>query len=143
MPRPLDHKSHIVVIDTRPNDYRNMTLLVGSHGWNLHFLTTGAAAIQFAPRGHPALWMINVRLPDMSGFDLVEMLREQEVAGRVFAVADEYHAADERQACRCGADLYLCKDATRSIDCKPILTSLISEESSDALVTPAGSWAGT
>jgi DNA-binding NarL/FixJ family response regulator len=142
MPRPLDVQSHIVVIDAHPNDYRDMTLLAGTYNWNLHFLTTGAAALHFAPRGHPALWMINVRLPDMSGFDLVEMLRDEGVPGRVFAVADEYRAADESQACRYGADLYLCKDVVRLIDCAPILKTLAVENFSHSRRKHAGSHAG-
>jgi DNA-binding response OmpR family regulator len=143
MPRRLGPESHIVVTDPRPKDYRDLTALAGEQGWHVHFLTSGRAAIQFAPRGHPALWVINVRLPDMLGFDLLEMLRAQAVAARVFVVADHYDAEDERQACRRGADLYLCKDATQSIDCTPILKSLVTENSSDALVNPAGSYAGT
>ena len=95
------------------------------------------------PRNHPVLWVINVRLPDMLGFDLLEMLRELAVAARLFAIADHYDAEDERQACRCGADLFLCKDATRSIDCEPILKSLLTEKCTDALRNLAGSHAGT
>jgi len=142
MSRPLESQSHIVVIDPRPHDYRDMTLLAGGYGWHIHFLTSGAAAIQFAPRGHPAVWMINVRLPDMSGLDLVEMLREQEVAGRIFAVADQYDDAEEVSACCRGADLYVCKDATRSIDCKPILEALIPRKIVHETRSVARSYAG-
>ncbi|HEY1599435.1 MAG TPA: response regulator [Pirellulales bacterium] len=142
MLRRLGSESHIVVIDPCPKDYRDLTALAGEHGWSVHFLTSGRAAIQFAPRGHPALWMINVHLPDMLGFDFLEMLRELAVAARLFAIADHYDAEDERQACFRGADLYLCKDATRSIDCKPILKSLVTEKRFDSLRKFVDSHAG-
>ena len=128
MPRLLSSQMHIAVADPRPKDYRDLTLLAGEHGWHIHFLTTGGAAIQLARRGFSALWMVNINLPDMSGFDLLEMLRDEAVKPRVFAVADQYRAEDERHACCRGADVFVCKDAGQSIDCRPILEALIVEK---------------
>ena len=47
-----------------------------------------------------ALWIINVRLPDLSGFDLTEMLRSSLGECRFVLVADAYDFADERQCFR-------------------------------------------
>jgi DNA-binding response OmpR family regulator len=117
------HRSelHIVVADRRPKSYQNLTHLAGDYGWHVHFLTTGAAAIQFARPRCADLWMINVRLPDMSGFELLEILRERAVGVPVFIIADHPNADDENRACCGGASLYLCKDTAQSIDCKPLL----------------------
>lgn len=142
MHRSLEPQTHIAVADPRPRDYRDLTQLAGEHGWHVHFMTTGGAAIQLARRGYPALWMINTRLPDMCGFELVELLRVEAREPRVFAVADQYRAEDERHACQRGADMFLCKDAARLIDCRPILEPLIVKKSVKAVCSPAGLVAG-
>ena len=69
---------------------------------------------------HVALWMINVRLPDMSGFDLLEMIGDQLADARVFVVADCYNAEHEARACRFGA-FYVCKSAAAALDCRALL----------------------
>ena len=69
--------------------------------------------------------MIQVSLPDMSGFDLYEMLREQLADATTFMISDQYIAEDERRACSCGAALYLCKDADKSLDCQSLLKPLL------------------
>jgi DNA-binding response OmpR family regulator len=141
MSRSLRSQSHIVVADARPKDYRNLALLAGENGWHLHFLTSARAAIQFGRPSYANLWMINVSLPDMSGFELLEALRDRVAQNPVFVVADRYDAEDERRACRNGAALYVVKDAAGSIDCKPLLEVLIAgqmtEERRSPVVEPA------
>jgi DNA-binding response OmpR family regulator len=127
MVRSLRSESHIVVTDARPKDYRDLSLLAGEYGWHVHFLTSGRAAIQFARPNCADLWMVNVCLPEMSGFDLLEILRDRAAGAPVFLVADHYDSEEERRACGCGAALYLCKDSNRSIDCKRLLELLIAE----------------
>ncbi len=141
MVRPLRNQSHIVVTDARPKDYRNLAQLAGEYGWHVHLLTSGRAAIQFARPNSADLWMVNVRLPEMSGFDLLEILRDRVPGVPVFLVADEYHSDDERRACGCGAALYLCKDAARTIDCKPILERLMVNDAPQPLSAAVASQA--
>jgi DNA-binding response OmpR family regulator len=136
MSRSLRSQSHIVVADARPKDYRNLALLAGEHGWHLHFLTSARAAIQFGRPSYASLWMVNVSLPDMSGFELLEALRDRVAENPVFVVADRYDADDERRACRNGAALYAVKDAAGSIDCKPLLEVLIAGQLTDERHTP-------
>ena len=124
MPISLRHQSHIVVADTQPHDYCDLAGLASIHGWHVHLLTNAAAALRLARSTHAHLWIVNVRLPDMSGFDLFEMLRDQLATVCVFIVADQYDAEHERRACRCGAALFLCKGSTGSIDCSAFLDSL-------------------
>jgi DNA-binding response OmpR family regulator len=141
MSRSLGSQSHIIVADGRPKDYRNLAMLAGEHGWHLHFLTSARAAIQFGRPGSAGLWMVNVCLPDMSGFELLEAIRDRVTDRPVFVVADRYDADDERRACRWGAALYVVKDAAGSIDCRPLLEVLVDgqgiEERHKPVVEPA------
>ena len=138
MARLLRCGSHIVVVDARPRDYRDLVPLAGKHGWHLHFLTSGLAAVRFVRGSGVDLWMISVTLPEMSGFDLLEMLRDQVASANVFLVADRYDAEQERRACCCGASLYLCKGADRSIDCERIVDLLVDDslQSTSAAAQP-------
>ena len=124
MPRMLRPQSHVVVADPRPRDYRHLALVAGDCGWHVHLLATAGAALAFARHTVADLWMINTRLPDMAGFDLVEMLRDLSVESPLFLVGNRYDAEEERRACIHGAGLYLCKDADHAIDCQVVLQTL-------------------
>ena len=91
----LATQSHIVVADPRPHDYQQLAALAGRYGWHVHLLTSASATLRLARSTAAALWMVNTELPDMSGFDLLQMLREQLASARVFIVADCYDPEHE------------------------------------------------
>jgi hypothetical protein len=132
MVRSLRSQSHIVVIDARPKDYRDLGLLAGEYGWHVHFLTGGRAAIQFARPSSADLWMINVRLPEM----LRPYGNRATGSGCPKFRSPISTTRGGRRACRNGAALYLCKDSNRSIDCKPLLELLITDTRVDRLPDP-------
>ena len=117
----LPAESHIVVVDSRPRDYRHLTALAEECAWHVHFLTTARAAIMFVRRARANLWLINTRMPEMSGLELYALLREQVPGDTAFLIADQYDVEEERRACQQGATLYLCKDASRALDCRALL----------------------
>ena len=98
----------IFVVDPNVGDYAALTRLVANGTRTLRFLLTGHDALRIAASGPPDLWIINVRLPDMSGFHLVEMLEAHDGC-RIFMVTDAYRAEDEIRALSLGVALYLCK----------------------------------
>jgi DNA-binding response OmpR family regulator len=123
----LRFQSHIVVTDSRPADYCNVSALAGEHGWHIHFLTNARAAVRFSRSTGVDLWMIGVRLRDMSGFELFETLRDQLLGTPVFIVADRYDPEEERRACSLGATLYLCKSASGIIHGNVLLDLLVGQ----------------
>jgi DNA-binding response OmpR family regulator len=133
----LQTQSHIVVVDSRPVDYRNLPRLAGEYGWHIHFLTSARAAIRFAKSTGADLWLISARLADMCGFELFESLRGQLVGKPVFIVSDEYDPEEERRACRCGAALYLCKGTTGVIQGDALLELLIGRRGGPAIADTA------
>lgn len=82
--------------------------------WEMRYVQTGRAAIRISEHVDAKLWMINARLPDMSGFDLYEMLSPGLFGVPVFLVADQYRLEDERESLRLGATKFLCKPAATS-----------------------------
>jgi len=56
-----------------------------------------------------SFWLISVDLPDMTGFDLFEMLRDGLDGAPVCLVGRSYRPEDELRAYRAGAAMYACK----------------------------------
>ena len=92
-----------------PQDYDALLAAAGTPGVSIHFLSSGNDSLRFAKRCHAGLWVINTQLPDMSGFDLAEMLRSVRPSALVFMIGDEYRLDDEVQALTLGLTKYLCK----------------------------------
>ncbi len=108
--KPLSVRSmRITIVDSSPEDYIALLAAADAPGVSIHFLMSGNDALRFARRYHSGLWVINSQLPDMTGFDLAEMLRSLRRSALVFLIGDEYHLDDEMQALTMGLAKYLCK----------------------------------
>ena len=99
----------IVVVDAVLDDYRCLATMVQSHTIRMALATTGAGGLRLAPSHPDALWLVSVTLPDMSGLDLLEMIRATQPRLSVFAVDGDYDAARERRALQLSATRYVCK----------------------------------
>lgn len=98
---------HIVVVDQQPGAYDALQATRGEP-LQIRFFDCGRDALHIASNEPIDAWMINVRLPDMTGFELHEMLRRRNPGARFVLVGDKYRADDELKA-RTGAASYLCK----------------------------------
>lgn len=105
----LVRANSICVVDPRTSDYDAVETLA----------TAAALAVRYFGRAGEALrgethddwlWILNAHLPDMSGFELCEMLRRPpRVSSVVCIVSDNYSADDERLARASGASVYTSK----------------------------------
>ncbi len=103
-------KTMIVVVDPDRAGYGAIAAVAANDDTDVHFLASGQAALRLHPIAGAGLWLINVELPDMTGFDLYEMLRERLDEGTVVCmVAATYGVEEELRACRAGATMYVCK----------------------------------
>jgi len=101
-------RTAIIVVDSRSEDYDALRAS-GSGGEQFRLLRCGSQAL-FSSRDRAVrLWLINVSLPDMSGFDLADMLRQESSRAPVIMVADEYREADELRTLSLGLAAYVCK----------------------------------
>ncbi len=99
----------IAIVDATPSDYSELATPAYELGVTLRSLRTGREALHAAAQFSPDLWMINVRLPDMSGFDVVEMLRSERCESCFFCISDAYVAEEEIRSHVLQAAAYLCK----------------------------------
>ncbi len=99
----------IFVVDPYASDYLGISQSAIEHQFRICFLCSGREALRLFGHLAPDLWIVNVRLPDISGFDLVEMLQPRLEGAATFMVADRYRPQDEIRALSLGVTLYLCK----------------------------------
>jgi DNA-binding response OmpR family regulator len=100
---------NVVIVDGNRSDYVALTKSVRQGGVIPQFVASGQEALRLARANHGEVWLIGVELPDMSGFDLCEMLHQRLANIRVCMIAGEYHGEHEAASYRCGATFYACK----------------------------------
>jgi len=103
--RDRDTEAHrsppsVVVVDPRFDAYRSLAASARSGRIDLHFRSSGAAALKLAGRLPVDAWLIAAELDDMAGCDFVSLLSatrggakvavvDADVVGRRAAIADE------------------------------------------------------
>jgi ActR/RegA family two-component response regulator len=107
------HSICLGIVDAKPSDYVRLAEAAKSMGITVLQASTGRAAIQLVRQCRAQLWMVNARLPDQSGFELLEALRGELPTATLFLVGDEYCQADELRAMALGS-LYVCKPVQAS-----------------------------
>lgn len=99
----------LAIVDAAPHDYA--PLLSGDRFDDLtcRRYTTGDAAIRDIDSTRATLWMVNLRLPDMTGVSFLQLLRQRGQRCPIFLIADQHSLEDELAARGAGASAYLCK----------------------------------
>ena len=105
----MNATTNTVIVDPVPSDYLAIGGDAEEADVQLHLFTTGQAEVRSAPQSRRAVWLINTRLPDMSGQDLYTTLRRQLEGLPVFFVSDQYSLDDERAVMSLGGVNYVCK----------------------------------
>jgi two-component system KDP operon response regulator KdpE len=73
----------ILLVEDEPRLRRALTLSLQARGYQVHEATTAAAAVAAATSQHFDLMLLDVNLPDATGWDVLRALREE---GRVLPV---------------------------------------------------------
>jgi FixJ family two-component response regulator len=102
------------IVDCDRACFDALTALVRGKGATLRYCATGREALRVAKDGRTVVWVIGVELPDMTGFDLHEMLGNRCEGAAVCMLASEYRMEDEVRAYRMGATMYACKPVEAS-----------------------------
>src|SRR5271155_4156673 len=108
-------------------------------GWEAIGAADGASALELASQSSPDLAVVDLRLPGMSGLDIVQGLRSLDETTCIIMLTGYGSIATALSATKLGANHYLGKPA----DADQILTaySRISDESNDPPVHPVPSLA--
>jgi len=127
----------IVIVDASCERYADFVQAAQAGEVRLHFCVDGTSAIRLSRRFRADAWLVAVDLPDMSGFDLLEMLVPNVLQAEVdpllggsssslarvgeatrsgvFIVSDAYRVEDEQRALESGVSGYLVRPLTLDV----------------------------
>ena len=101
----------VLIVDDEENIGRSLRLILEREGYAVGTCSTAAEAKAISQR--PDLYMIDVRLADASGIDLVRALRTQDVAAPIVMISGHGTIAEAVEATRAGAFDFLEKPLSR------------------------------
>jgi DNA-binding response OmpR family regulator len=99
----------LVVVDANLNDYDRLLPEFDSRELRVRLFATGEDALKSEGAQQAMLWLVNIRLPDMSGICLLTAIRRRWPRARIVITGDVYSADDELAARCAGATAYVCK----------------------------------
>jgi len=104
---------HVVVVDDEPNIGRSLRLILEGEGYRVTVCDT-AARFQFErQKGRADLYLLDVRLPDGNGIELLRALRQSDDQTPVVMVSGHATIRDAVEATRSGAFDFLEKPLAR------------------------------
>ena len=131
MIRIVPDQTRIVIVDPNPDDYAHLFDGVRSASRNasgeieipahdgeqasrFRFVGSAREALRISPDSTDILWIINTRLPDLTGFDLFSMLADRLEDVPVWLVGDEYDTSEELRVYCSNAVMYVCKPLNKT-----------------------------
>ena len=114
--RPADTSSgsasrRILIADDNEDGADTMRMLLESSGHEVHVAHTGTEALEIAKRVRPEIALLDIGMPDMSGYDVAQSIRH-EAWGKdltLIAVTGWGQDSDKRRALAAGFDQHLTK----------------------------------
>ena len=109
----MTRKPHIVIVDDEPNIGRSLRMILEGEGYRVTICESAAA---FRTQRHlPAadLYLLDVRLPDGSGLELLRSLRQDDERAVAVMISGHATIADAVEATRIGAFDFLEKPLAR------------------------------
>ena len=101
----------ILVVDDEPDIVALVAYHLAKLGYRVSTAGTGTDALELARRERPALMVLDLMLPDLSGFEVLEQLRADEATRRlgVLMLTARREEPDRIRGLSLGADDYLAK----------------------------------
>ena len=123
---PLEKVCRVLVVDDNVDAAQSMARLLELSGYEVHLAYDGPQAIEAALALQPAVVLLDIGLPGLTGLEVAQRLRtEATLAGVVLVALTGYGQESDRQLSReAGIDHHLVKPA-RFADIEKILTSVL------------------
>ncbi|MDQ3082879.1 MAG: response regulator transcription factor [Gemmatimonadota bacterium] len=111
MEQPATAGERVLVVDDEPDIVALVAYHLAKSGFRVATATSGSEAVDQARRERPALIVLDLMLPGMSGFDVLESLREDEATRHiaVLMLTARREEPDRIRGLSLGADDYLTK----------------------------------
>ncbi|WP_132258773.1 sigma-54-dependent transcriptional regulator [Paucimonas lemoignei] len=99
----------ILIIDDESNLVRSLTFALEDEGHTVHGAGTAADGLSAAARVQPDLILLDLKLPDMSGLDVLEALKAQQTAAQIIMISAHGDTRSAVKAVKLGAADYITK----------------------------------
>ena len=106
-----DHPKRILIVEDNDTDVRLLKDILETRGYNILQTGDGLEAIDLAVAKRPALILMDIQLPDISGLEVTRRLRGDERSRQIPIIAVTAFAMGwhEREALDSGCDAYISK----------------------------------
>ena len=109
----MTRKRHIVIVDDEANIGRSLRLILEGEGYRVSVFDSAAAFSKNGSQGVADVYLLDVRLPDGSGIDLLRLVRQWDERAPAVMISGHATVADAVQATRMGAFDFLEKPLAR------------------------------
>ncbi|MDR9467767.1 response regulator [Marinospirillum sp.] len=119
----------VLVVDDEPNIVLSLEFLMQQAGFEVKTAEEGETALELVASFQPDLLLLDISLPGISGFEVLETLREQDEFKRLPIIMLTAHGreVEKEKGLALGADDYITKPfSTRQLVDK--VTALIQEK---------------
>ncbi len=99
----------VLVIEDDPAVAEGLVEGIGNEGYDVHWESTGGAGVAWARDESPSLIVLDVRLPDGSGFDFCRQMRQLGLRQPILMLTVQSDELDKVLGLEMGADDYLTK----------------------------------
>lgn len=104
-----EHVHSILVIEDDPAVGEALMEGIGGEGYDVHWEATGRGGVEYARDRSPHLIVLDVRLPDGSGFDFCREMRQLGLRQPILMLTVQSDEVDKILGLEMGADDYLTK----------------------------------
>jgi two-component system cell cycle response regulator DivK len=120
-----DTPKQVLVVEDNLLNMKLIGALITAQGYEVLEATTGSRALELARRHHPALIVTDIRLPDISGLEVTQLLRADVDTADIPVIGTSAHAAaDDGATQEAGFDAFMSKPI-RVFDFIQVLRSLV------------------
>jgi two-component system, NtrC family, nitrogen regulation response regulator NtrX len=109
----MSRPRHIAIVDDEPNIGRSLRLILEGEGYRVSVYDSAAQLHAQRRQLRPDLYLLDVRLPDANGVDLLRMLRQADETVSVIMISGHATIPDAIDATRSGALDFLEKPLAR------------------------------
>ena len=102
-------KSHVLIIEDDPAVAQSLSEGLQAEGYTVTWKATGTEGVHFAQSQAPHLIVLDVRLPDGSGFDFCRELRQSRLHLPIIMLTARHDEVDKVIGLEMGADDYVTK----------------------------------
>ncbi|MFC2042938.1 PP2C family protein-serine/threonine phosphatase [Chloroflexota bacterium] len=76
--QPSRHHEEILIVDDTPANLRLLSQMLTSQGYSVRAVTSGARALESVRASVPSLILLDIRMPDMDGYEVCSELKDNE-----------------------------------------------------------------